>query len=194
MSTSIEARKATDFELVQRVAQRDEEAFAQLYNAHNEFLRCVCVDFVRNQDIVDDVIQEVWQVIWRRANAFRGDSQFRTWAYRVVINQSIIFFRREKTRSEGRRSDDAIPVVVVPGSENYHNMSIVSKIRLKKALEQLAPGYRLVFCLKAGMDYEHEEIGKLLGISTGTSKSQYLKAREKLRKLLEEKKDFTSLN
>ena len=89
----------------------------------------------------------------------------------------------EKTTEEGDELNDIVQV----GTERPSSMPVVDRIALDNAIAQLPPGYRSVFVLLDVEGYEHEEIGQLLGVSVGTSKSQLHKARMKLRSLLTKK-------
>jgi len=77
----------------------------------------------------------------------------------------------------------------VRGTQNHARMSLVDRIALDEAIRQLSPGYRAVLILHDVEGYEHEEIGKILGCAVGTSKAQLHKARLKLRRLLNERKE-----
>jgi RNA polymerase sigma-70 factor, ECF subfamily len=95
-------------------------------------------------------------------------------------------FRRRQSRPEFTTDEGETPIQIVQGTENPDRMPVVDKIALERAIARLAPGYRSVFVLHDVEGYEHEEIGRMLGIAPGTSKSQLHKARLTLRKLIRE--------
>jgi RNA polymerase sigma-70 factor (ECF subfamily) len=92
--------------------------------------------------------------------------------------------RKPLVKAEKTTEDGTIPVRIVSGTENPLRMSQIDRIALNEAIDQLSPGYRLVFILHDLEGYEHEQIGKILGCAIGTSKSQLHKARLRLRQLL----------
>lgn len=93
-------------------------------------------------------------------------------------------FRKRKVRDEKTTEDGETPEQTVLGTEDPARMPVIDRIALDKAIAQLPPGYRAVFILHDVEGYEHGEIGRMLGSSIGTSKSQLHKARMKLRRLL----------
>jgi RNA polymerase sigma-70 factor (ECF subfamily) len=132
----------------------------------------------------EDLAQEVFIQLYRKAGSFRGESAFTTWLHRLTVNQVLMHFRRRGVRME-QVTEDGEPVQqVVAGTENPGQMPVVDRIALDKAIGQLPPGYRAVFVLHDVEGHEHEEVARLLGCSVGTSKSQLHKARMKLRHLL----------
>jgi RNA polymerase sigma-70 factor (ECF subfamily) len=96
-------------------------------------------------------------------------------------------FRKRVVRYEKTADEEETPIQVVPGTENHNRMSVIDRIALKKAIQQLPAGYKKVFLLHDVEGYEHEEVARILGCSVGTSKSQLHKARAKLKKLLTKK-------
>jgi RNA polymerase sigma-70 factor (ECF subfamily) len=93
-------------------------------------------------------------------------------------------FRKATVKTEKTTEDGTTPIRVVIGTENPRRMSLIDRIALNEALDQLSPGYRMVFILHDLEGYEHYQIGKMLGCAVGTSKSQLHKARLRLRRLL----------
>ncbi|HJR08236.1 MAG TPA: RNA polymerase sigma factor [Pyrinomonadaceae bacterium] len=177
-------RKETDFELAQRSAAGDREAFEQLYHRHFRRVYALTLRMTTNPSTAEDLTQEVFIHLFNKIGSFRGDSAFTTWLHRMTVNHVLMFFRKSSTRSELLTNEGETPVQIVRGTENAGKMPIVDRIALEKAISELPPGYRSVFVLHDVEGYEHEEIGQMLGCSTGTSKSQLHKARLKLRDLL----------
>jgi RNA polymerase sigma-70 factor, ECF subfamily len=177
-----------DFELTQAAASGDMAAFETLYERHYRRVYSLCLRMLANPTEAEDLSQEVFVQLFRKLGSFRGESQFTTWLHRLTVNQVLMHFRKkgvrmEKTTEEGDELNDIVQV----GTERPGSMPVVDRIALDAAIAQLPPGYRSVFVLHDVEGYEHEEIGKLLGVSVGTSKSQLHKARMKLRGLLTKK-------
>jgi RNA polymerase sigma-70 factor (ECF subfamily) len=176
--------KDTDFELVTRSVAGDREAFEQLYHRHFRRVYALCLRMTSNPSTAEDLTQEVFIHLFNKIGSFRGDSAFTTWLHRMTVNHVLMYFRKSSTRSELLTNEGETPVQIVLGTENQAKMPIVDRIALEKAISELPPGYRSVFVLHDVEGYEHEEIGRMLGCSTGTSKSQLHKARLKLRDLI----------
>ncbi len=179
---------APDFELTQAAARGDMAAFETLYERHYRRVYSLCLRMLANPTEAEDLSQEVFVQLFRKLGSFRGESQFTTWLHRLTVNQVLMHFRKkgvklEKTTEEGDELNDIVQV----GTDRPNAMPVVDRIALDDAIAQLPPGYRSVFVLHDVEGYEHEEIGKLLGVSVGTSKSQLHKARMKLRGLLTKK-------
>lgn len=177
-----------DFDLTRAAASGDMAAFETLYERHYRRVYSLCLRMLANATEAEDLSQEVFVQLFRKLGSFRGESQFTTWLHRLTVNQVLMHFRKkgvklEKTTEEG----DELNNIVQLGTERPGSMPVVDRIALDDAIAQLPPGYRSVFILHDVEGYEHEEVGKLLGVSVGTSKSQLHKARMKLRGLLTKK-------
>ncbi|MBA3713833.1 MAG: RNA polymerase sigma factor [Pyrinomonadaceae bacterium] len=176
----------TDFELAQKSAAGDMDAFEELYRRHFRRVYALCLRMMGNPTEAEDLTQEVFTNLYKKIGSFRGDSAFTTWLHRMTVNQVLMHFRKRSTRSERTTEEGETPVQIVLGTENPNRMPIIDRIALEKAIAELPPGYRTVFVLHDVEGHEHEEIASILGIAAGTSKSQLHKARLKLRNLLKE--------
>lgn len=160
------------------------QAFEELYRRYHRRVYSLCLRMTRNVTEAEDLAQEVFVQLFRKIGSFRGQSAFTTWLHRLTVNQVLMHFRKRGVRMEQTTEDGETPVEVVKGTENPRTMPIVDRIALDRAIEQLPPGYRLVFTLHDIEGHEHTEIARMLHRSVGTSKSQLHKARMKLRALL----------
>jgi RNA polymerase sigma-70 factor (ECF subfamily) len=179
-----ERESATDYELTQAAAGGDMPAFEQLYSRHSRRVYSLCLRMTANTAEAEDLAQEVFIQLYRKAGSFRGESAFTTWLHRLTVNHVLMHFRKVKTRRELATEDGLMPVHEVAGREATGHMPMFDQVALNNAIAQLPPGYRMVFILHDVMGHEHEEIARAIGCAVGTSKSQLHKARMKLRKLL----------
>jgi RNA polymerase sigma-70 factor (ECF subfamily) len=128
---------------------------------------------------VDDAVQEVFVRVWQKLGTFAGQSAFGTWVHRVAVN---LLLRRRQTigREQARRSgdDESLGRVTAPVGNPELRLAI------EAAVGTLPAGAREVFVLHDMEGYKHEEIGSLLGIDPGTSRSQLHRARMMLRRVL----------
>jgi RNA polymerase sigma-70 factor (ECF subfamily) len=161
--------------------------FDELYRKHYRRVYSICLRMTGNVAEAEDLTQEVFIQLHRKLGSFRGEAAFTTWLHRLTVNQVLMHFRKRSVKSELTTDDGEVPDSVDPETINPEAMPIVDRIALETAIAKLPPGYRTVFVLHDVEGYEHEEIARLLGCSSGTSKSQLHKARLKLRRLLRQR-------
>lgn len=166
-----------DRQLVERViTRRDERAFGALYDRHTTYLYRLALRLTGGDETeASDVVHDAWVRATQRLATFKWRAQLRTWLAGFVVNVA-----RERMRAE---PDDLgfDPVVV---DDNPPLPGGVDRMDLQRALSALAPGFRQVLVLHDIEGYTHEDIGQLLGIEPGTSKSQLSRARAAMRRLL----------
>ena len=172
----------TETELVRRASIGDEAAMHALYRRYAPRVYAVVRRLAGEDALADDWAQEAWIRAFRALPRFRGDSAFSTWLHRVAVN-SALQGRRKSNRHDTRETD--LPTVL-PGGTSDPTML---RIALERALERLPEGMRKVLVLHDVEGFTHEEIGEMLGVAPGTSKSQLFKARAKMRELLRPTKD-----
>jgi RNA polymerase sigma-70 factor (ECF subfamily) len=180
---------ASDFDLCRLAAEGSLPAFEIIYQRHHRRVYSLCLRMTNSQTEAEDLTQEVFIQLFRKAGSFRGDSAFSTWLHRMTVNQVLMHFRRRSVKNEKVSDDGEMPEQTVHGTANPDRMPVVDRIALKKAIAELPNGYKNVFVLHDIEGYEHEEVAKMLKISVGTSKSQLHKARLKLRGLLIKQND-----
>ena len=173
------AEQDDDRRLVDRVIRRrDQQAFGALYDRHTTYLYRLALRLTGgNEADANDIVHEAWVRATSRLPAFQWTSQLRTWLAGFVVNAD-----RERRRAV---SDDVPLDDDVVGSEPSLAGGF-ERVDLERALAALAPGFRQVLVLHDVEGYTHEEIGHLLGIEPGTSKSQLSRARAAMRRLLGE--------
>jgi RNA polymerase sigma-70 factor (ECF subfamily) len=167
--------------------------FDALYRRHARRVYWHCYRMMKNPEDAEDLTQEVFLQLFRKINTFRGDANFSTWLHRLTVNAVLMRIRshhwwRERVTSwdvgPGAReglSDVFTMVSDIPAPE----LTTVDRIGLDIAIAQLPSGYKTIFLLHDWEGYRHDEIGRMLGITEGTSKSQLHKARMRLRELMQ---------
>ena len=180
----VEITGPSDFELAQRSAGGDSDAFEQIYRRHYRRVYALSLRMLSDPTMAEDMTQEVFVNLFTKIGSFRGESQFTAWLHRMTVNQVLMYFRKASTRSELTTDEGETPVQIVRGTEDPGRMPVVDRIGLENAIKQLPLGYRTVFVLHDVEGYDHDEIARMLEISQGTSKSQLHKARLKLRGLI----------
>jgi RNA polymerase sigma-70 factor (ECF subfamily) len=130
-------------------------------------------------DEADELTQDAFIRAWEKLHTFRGASSFGTWLYRLAVNV-IVERHRTTFRHEAWLGHDEAAVDRAAVSDRDGAFSI----DFEAAVERLPPGARQVFILHDVEGYQHAEIGKLMGITAGTSKGQLHRARMILRRHL----------
>ena len=159
-------------------------AFEELYWSQRRRVYSVCLRMTGSTSSAEDLTQDVFVQLFRKLKTFRGEASFSTWLHRLTVNQVLMHFRKLAARPEEATDDDANQIAIQRGTEKPNSISLIDRISLNEAIDQLAPGYRAVFVLHDVAGYEHDQIARILGCAVGTSKSQLHKARMKLRGLL----------
>jgi RNA polymerase sigma-70 factor (ECF subfamily) len=168
-----------DHELVHRfLATRSEGAFRALYRRHTAAMHAVAKRLLGgNEADAEDVIQEAWVRAARSLPGFRWRSTLRVWLTGIAVNCARNRYRR---RSAEAVSSSRVTELPAPA----HLEGAIDRVALERAVERLPDGYREVLVLHDVYGYTHDEIGEMLGIESGTSKSQLSRARNALRRWL----------
>ena len=188
MSTQPDVSRNLEASVIAELQHGDITRFYELYRAHCRKVFSLCFRMVHDYTLAEDLTQETFLAVFRRISTFRGESAFGTWLYRLAVNVVLMYLREQRNRIAAVSYEEATPGEDGP-SRTYGVIdrilaSTENRLVLQRAMDQLAPGYRLVFVLHDIEGYEHWEIAELLGCSPGNTKSQLHKARLKLRKLL----------
>ena len=180
----------SDYELAQAVSHGAVSSIADLYERHSRRVFTLCLRMTGDVSEAEDLTHDIFIQLIRKVGTFRGESQFRTWLYRLTINQVLMHFRRPIRRNETASMHEDIYGELIPRRVVKHSWGsqAADRIDLDTALAKLPSGCRSVFLKFDVEGYNHEEIARFFGFSTGNSKSQLHKARRKLRKLLGPKK------
>jgi RNA polymerase sigma-70 factor (ECF subfamily) len=168
----------TETTLIEEASRGDPRAVRALYERYAPRVFAVVRRMAADDDLAQDWAQEAWIRAFRALPSFRGESRFSTWLHRIAVNTALQALRSAGTRA---RREGAMPEVIpVPPKTR----DVLLEDRLESALDQVPEGMRKVLVLHDVEGYTHEEIGSLLGINPGTSKSQLFKGRAKMRELL----------
>ncbi|MDH5643447.1 MAG: RNA polymerase sigma factor [Gemmatimonadota bacterium] len=161
-------------------ASGDATAFERLYRAHASRIHSLARRMV-GPDEADEATQDVFVRAWDKLSTFRGDAAFSTWLHRVAVN--VMLGRRQKAaKFKDRFAEEGEEGLDRFGEEG---VSPGWRLDLEAAVERLPDGARQVFVLHDVEGYKHQEIGKMLGVTSGTTKAQLHRARMMLRKHLD---------
>jgi RNA polymerase sigma-70 factor (ECF subfamily) len=150
----------------------DTRAFEGLYRALAPRVYGFCLRLARDSTEAQDCVQETFVRAWQRLGDFRGESRIGTWLHRIALNE--VLGRRRHRAVEHRHL-----ATVDPSTHRSFDDSATMQ-DLEEAIARLPERARDVFVLRAIYGYTHEEIGSMLGVTEGTSKSQLHRARKLL--------------
>ena len=137
----------------------------------------ICLRYGHDYPTAEDLLQEGFIKVFNKLDRYRYEGSFEGWMKRIFINTAIEHYRKSSNRNFFVEIDEATELTLK--SVAIDNLATQD---LLKVVQKLPDGYRTVFNLYAIEGYNHKEIGKLLGISEGTSKSQLARARATLQK------------
>lgn len=178
--------------LIQRAQKGDPEAFATLVDEHQRYVYNLALRVVRDENEALDLTQETFVRAWTALPNFRGQSQFRTWLYRITTN--LCYNRLPGLRrSLNDLGDDVLPEVVESEDTASNPLRVLEsneiRIQLHQAIDQLDANYKILIVMRYHDELSYEEIASLLNLPLGTVKTGLFRAREKLRLALQ---GFTS--
>ena len=168
----------SEAQIIRRACGGDGAAVRQLYERYAPRVFAVVRRIAADDDLAQDYAQEAWIRAIRALPTFRGDSRFSTWLHRIAVNAALQALRKSETRT---KREAPMPTTIPVGPRSG---DALLQQRLEAALDQLPSGMRQVLILHDVEGYTHEEIGDVLGVTSGTSKSQLSKARARMRELL----------
>ena len=167
------------YELLEKCRAGKRDAQFELYKLYSKAMYNTALRMVQNNHDAEDLIQSVFIEVFTKMDSFRYESSVGAWMKRITINKCINFLKSKRLFLQELTDNHDHPVENTPDPE-----PILSVDKIKKAVEKLPDGYRVVFSLYAFEGYDHEEISQILEITEATSKSQYSRAKAKLRTML----------
>ncbi len=174
-------------DLVERCRAGERKAQYDLYRQYSKAMYNVCLRIVGHEAEAEDVLQDAFLDAFTHLGSFRGQSTFGAWLKQITVNRAIGHLRSRKldlVSTDGQRigEDDSIDIA---DAEPVDEAGIAWEVeRVRRAVQTLPEGYRVVLSLYLFEGYDHEEISNVLNISEVTSRSQYMRAKKKVLELL----------
>src|SRR5690349_8664347 len=169
----------THRDLIERCREGHRESQFELYRLYSRAMYNTTLRMVRHPHDAEDVLQSIFIEVFTKLESFRYESSIGAWIKRITVNKCINFLKsRRLVFTE---------LTVNTDREDVHEAEMdpaFSVEKINRAIGELPDGYRVVFSLYALEGYDHEEIGQILGVTEATSKSQYSRAKSKLREML----------
>jgi RNA polymerase sigma-70 factor (ECF subfamily) len=159
--------------LVRDCLRNKPAAQKELYQHFAEIMLGVCYRYTKSVNDAEDVLQEGFIKVFRSLHQYKNEGELGAWIRRIMVNTALNFLKRNKKyQGEMYFTDEYLH----PVADENPEMNLQAK-ELAGLIRQLPPGYQTIFNLHAVEGYSHVEIGEMLGISDGTSRSQYARAR-----------------
>lgn len=196
MNVLTQALEALDYEeagederIVARIRAGEEALFAQLYQRYYARTFALAFGMTGRREQADDMAQEIFLRAYERLGSYHGRSSFATWFYRLAVNHSLNYCRRER-RHQGADADADAAQSLAGGSaaEDRMSESLMRQqlqAQVRQALLTLKPEARVLIVLKEIEGLSYEEIAERLNCSTGTVASGLSRARQLLARKLE---------
>lgn len=169
-------------DLIEQCKAGSRSAQFNLYNLYAKGMYNVALRMVRDSLDAEDVLQNAFLDVFTKMDGFRYESTIGAWIKRIVVNHCINFLKKKRPDWEVLDERSTAQIQDDPAAEPYEGRYSAESIN--RAIMMLPDGYRVVFSLYLLEGYDHEEIAEILQISEATSKSQYSRAKAKLREIL----------
>ncbi len=167
-------------DLVEACRRGARSAQFELYGLYSRAMFNTALRMVGHTGDAEDLLQSAFTEVFTKLDGFRGESTIGAWIKRIVVNKCINFMKMRRLQLTELSESHGAPVV----EEEAEFVPKATVDRIHRAISELPDGYRVVFSLYVLEGYDHEEIGQILGISEQTSKSQFSRARARLREML----------
>jgi RNA polymerase sigma factor (sigma-70 family) len=178
------SRIDSDAELIQHVAESDENAFEQLVKKYQHAVFNTIYRYLGNYEDVEDIAQEVFIKVWHKAKSFKGKSKFSTWLYRITVNHCLNYrsMHKQKLVSLDEMTEkEQVPesLIVEVDHEKRQKAEIV-----RKAVNTLPERQRIALILSQFEEKSYKEIAEIMGVSLSAVESLIFRAKQGLKKKL----------
>jgi len=172
-------------EIIKGCIKQDRRSQKELYDRYSSVMYAICLRYCHQRDNALDVLQDGFIKVFSKISDFKGIGSFEGWMKKIFIHTAISHYHKVKNLAEHFHNDDS---VMSHFSESVDILSKMTEKELLKIISELPDGYRMVFNLYVIEGYDHDEIGQMLNINAGTSRSQLAKARKYLQLKMKELK------
>ncbi len=183
--TLIIERSKSEEDIVEGCRKQQPKAQRMLYERYSTKMLGVCRRYIRDNSEAELVMVGGFVKIFQKINQFKGEGCFEGWVRRIMVNEALIYIRKNKNmflEMDISKADD---------EPDYQKLDEqLEADDLLKMVKKLPQGYRMVFNLYAIEGYSHKEIALQLGINVNTSKSQLSRARKLLQQMLKEREEW----
>jgi len=177
-------------DVIEGCKKGDQRAQYNLYQLYSKAMFNVCYRMMNNREEAEDLLQDSFTDAFHRLYSFRYESSFGHWLKRIVINNCINEIKRRKADLSYFDDMGWFEDQKEEEKEEVYGKGLTVE-NIKNAMEQLPNGSRVIFSLYLLEGYDHVEISQILNISESNSKSQYMRAKRKVKEILNPANDET---
>lgn len=160
--------------LIQTFVAGNTKSFDTLYRRHKDKVYARCLNFAGNTTDADDIFQSVWVKVYFHLSSFQYRSQFSTWLFRIVSNESINFLKSK--RYMFKLNDETFTT----NKDEFIDQTMI-KLDVTKAINTLSKEYKAMLLLKYVHGYTYEEIAVMTGLSPSAVKMRIKRSKEKIK-------------
>lgn len=171
---------STHRDIVEQCKKGNRQAQFELYRLYSKAMHNICLRIVNSEMDAEDLLQNSFVDVFTKLHTFRYQSSVGAWIKRIVVNNCINHLKKNRMFFE-ELDDRHSEFGTTPEHETEQAFNVQ---QVKRAMNGLPDGYRVVFSLYLFEGYDHKEIASILDITEATSKSQYSRAKKKLRDIL----------
>ena len=168
-------------DIIEKSKLGNKKAQYQLYQLYSKAMFNICMRLMNNNEEAEDMLQEAFSDAFFRLPSFRYESTFGAWIKQIVIYKCINEIKRKKADLQ---FFDDMTYFDSPEPEPEVKDSVMEVKKIRAAMELLPNGSKVIFSLYLLEGYDHTEISQILNITESTSKSQYMRARRKIKEIL----------
>lgn len=166
-----------ELQIIAGCKEQRRDAQKMLYETYSRKMYNICLRYSSDADTAQDLLQDGFIKVFAHIGSYQAKGSFEGWMKRIFINLALESIRKKKAIFESSDDIQNLPDIVDEATMD-EGIYRISEAELLKMVQQLPRGYSAVFNLYAIEDYSHREIASMLGISEGTSRSQYVRARQ----------------
>jgi len=175
-------------DIIEQCRGGDRKAQLQLYKLYYKAMYNTSIRIIKDEAEAEDIMQESFLTAFQKLNHYKGEVAFGAWLKRIVINNSIDAVQKNKLKTSIDDKDYVLKEYELENVQYEEDEPEHSIDNIYKTIDLLPDGYRVILSLYLLEGYDHEEIAGILEISGSTSRSQYIRAKKKLKELLIQKK------
>lgn len=168
--------------LIEQCRNGDQRAMMELYDRYARAMFNTCLRLLNDETDAEDAMQESFMKAFDRLDQFSGEVLFGAWLKKIVVHHCL-----DKIKKREINWISTEDTLLQPIADEEDDRGELSVDHVYKAMKQLPGGYKMILSLYLLEGYDHEEIAQILNIDPGTSRSQYARAKNKLKNILKER-------
>ena len=167
-------------QLIEGCINNDRKAQKALYDKYSKRMLAVCLRYVKDMEDARDLLQEGFLKLFTNLHTFTGEGLFDGWVRKIFVNCALERLRHQDVLKNAVDIDETD----YASTPDESSISQLSADEIMAYVRELRDGFRTVFNMFAIEGYSHKEIGQILNIAESTSRSQYVRARKLLQKMI----------